>query len=176
MADYGRRDFNDGDIIFAEGDRAAEAYLIQSGRVRLLTEESGIVREIDTIGKGRIFGEMAVISDMNRMATAQAMGDTVLVACHRREMQRRIDELDDKRRDALRFLILYCQDFLPFELMDARPQDDETERRDGIAYWLIHYANRPGELDGLDTFLSGLYKVLIGYAERRLPPGFHPNG
>jgi len=171
---YSRQIFKDGATIFSQGDRAGEAYLIQKGNVRLQVNEKSQTREIDTVGPGKIFGEMGVISDMNRMATATAVGDVEVINCQRLELQRRIDELSEDRRDALRFLIVYCQDLLPFELMGARPDDEEMANRDKIAFYLIKDANTSSALNGLDPFLSGLYKVLIGYAERRLPPDFEP--
>lgn len=172
---YSRRKFKDGEIIFSEGERAGEAYLVHSGNVRLEKDENGQVHEIDTIGPGKIFGEMGVISDMSRMASAIAVGDTVLTSCHRKELLQRVDELDEGRRDVLRFLITYCQDFLPYELMESRPKDEETRQRDEIAFYLIRDSRKPDALDGLDSFLSGLYKVLINYTERRLPPDFKPS-
>lgn len=173
-ADYVRRTYQDGEPIFEEGDRAGEAFLINSGQVRIFKKEGSELSEIDVIGPGSIFGEMGVISDMNRMASAMAVGETELNCCHRRELKRRVDALDEDMRDALRFLIVYCQEFLPFELMTDRPDDAETRKRDTIAYHLVKGSQKPGELDQLDTFLRGLYKVLIGYTERRLPPGFEP--
>lgn len=167
---YDRRVFSDGELIFAEGARAGEAYLIERGRVRLHKNENGRDHVIDTIGPKQIFGEMGVISDMNRMASATAVGDVSLICCHRVELQQRVNELDKDRRDALRFLIVYCQEFIPFELMKNRPEDKETQELDGIALRLLREAKKTGAFDGLDPFLSGLYKVLIGYTERRIPP------
>jgi len=172
--DYVRRTYANDETIFKEGDRAGEAYLVHSGEVRLHKMEDGEDHEIDVVGKGQIFGEMGVMSDMNRMATATAIGDTVLTCCHRRELVRRMDALDEDRRDALRFLIVYCQEFLPYELMGNRPNDTETKNRDKLAYFLVRDAEKPGELDSLDTLLRGLYKVLVSYAKRRIPPGFEP--
>ncbi len=167
---YGQRRFKDGEVIFSEGDRAGEAFLITSGAVRLQKLEGGQIHEIDIVREGKIFGEMGVLSDMNRMASAVAVGETVLTSCHRTELMRRLDELDKERRDAIRFLIAYCQDFLPYELMKGRPADEETRERDRIAHHLVHDAAKLGFMDGLDSFMSGLFKVLIHYAERRLPP------
>ena len=172
QGDYHRRKFKDGEIIFSEGDRAGEAFLVNSGQVRIHKTENGRILEIDIIGRGKIFGEMGVISDMNRMASANAVGETHVISCERNELLRRIDELHEDRRDALRFLIVYCQEFLPFELMDERPENDETQHRDEIAFNLVRESNKPDALDGLDAFLTSLYKVLIGYTERRLPPDF----
>ncbi|MGB0684065.1 MAG: Crp/Fnr family transcriptional regulator [Magnetovibrionaceae bacterium] len=171
---YDKRSYSAGTRIFSRGDRAAEAYLIDAGQVRLFTLQGGEEKQIDVIGKGAIFGEMGVISDMNRMASAEAVSDVTLISCHRQELHSKLDVLDEKMRDAMRFLITYCQDFLPHELMDNRPDTPEIHRRDALAYWLVEYADRPGELDGLDVFLTGLYRVLVSYAARRLPPGFKP--
>lgn len=174
MTDYSRRTYKAGDVIFSQNDRAGEAFMVESGSVRLHAVEGGDTRDIDTLGKGKIFGEMGVVSDMNRMATATAMEDTEVLCCHRREFLRKMDELDEDRRDALRFLIVYNQQLLPFELMDNRPDDEETAARDKIAYFLIRDAVKPGELDDLDMFMKRLYQDLIEYAKRRLPPGFKP--
>ena len=173
--DYMRREFKSGEIIFSEGDRGAEAFLINRGKVQIYTDKDGAIQEIDVVGSGQVFGEMGIISDSNRMATASAVGDTVVTCCHRRELMRRVDKLNDDRRDAMRFLIVYCQEFLPFELMTDRPDNDETRHMDSMAFYLIRESKKANELDDLDRFLKGLYKVLIGYAERRLPPNFKPN-
>lgn len=172
--DYVRRHYESGELIFKEGDRAGEAYLVHEGEIRLFKREGGDVVEIDVIGAGQIFGEMGVISDMNRMASAEAIGKTTLTSCHRRELNRRVDALSEDRRDALRFMIVYCQEFLPFELMGDRPEDKETEDRDKIAYYLVQEARQSDSFEDLDVFLSGLYRILISYTARRVPPGFAP--
>ena len=172
QSDYRHENFKDGESIFSQGDRAGEAYLVNSGQVRIHSFENGSIREIDVIGQGKIFGEMGVITDMNRMASADAVGETVVISCERKELLRRVDKLDGDRREALHFFIVYCQEFLPYELMEERPENDETQHRDEIAFNLIRESNHPGALAGLDTFMTGLYKVLIGYTKRRLPPNF----
>lgn len=172
--DYMRRTYEKGEIVFSEGDRGAEAFLIHSGKVHIYKTENGEILDIDTIGAGKIFGEMGILSDSNRMATAQAVEDTVLTCCHRRELTRRVDGLDEDSRDALRFLIVYCQEFIPYDLIENRPDNDETRRMDRNAYYLVQgFRNQEGTA-GMDPFMRGLYQVLVGYAERRLPPNFTP--
>ena len=169
---YFRVILEDTQQVFWDGDRAGVAYLIEEGSIRLHKDVNGTDVEIDTIGPGQIFGELGVISDSNRMATATAVGKTVLTGCHRREIMERVDTLDDEWRDALRFLITYCQDFLPFELMDKRPETSKTKEMDQTAHRFILKASAPDALDVLEPFLQGLYRVLISYAKRRLPPNF----
>ncbi|MBT3766172.1 MAG: cyclic nucleotide-binding domain-containing protein [Rhodospirillaceae bacterium] len=167
---YKQRTFTDGEKIFSEGDRAGEAYLIRTGEIRIEKSVKGANKEIDIVGPGKIFGEMGVISDMNRMASAYAVGETDVICCHRIEMLKRIEDLDDFRREALQFLISYCQSFLPFEMMESRPDDADTRRMDSFALNLVREFNNQKGLTELDVFLNGLYKVLINYTERRLPP------
>ncbi|MDV7338046.1 cyclic nucleotide-binding domain-containing protein [Terasakiella sp. A23] len=171
MKDYSRRTYKEGEIIFSQNQRAGEAYLITSGKVRLEVDKNGEIKEIDTIGKGAMFGEMGVISDSNRMAAAVAVSDTNVLTCSRKEFHDRLSQLSKDRRDAVQFLILYAQELLPFELMENRPDGDKDIERDKIAYYLIKKAD---DVEDLDVFLKGLYKVLINYAERRIPPDFTP--
>ena len=169
---YFRVKLEDGQKIFWDGDRAGIAYLIEEGNIRLHKDQDGKDIEIDVIGPGKIFGELGVISDSNRMASATAIGKTVLTGCHRREIMERVDTLNQEWRDCMRFLISYCQDYLPFELMENRPDTSETQEMDRTAHQFIIKASQSKSLEELEPFLQGLYKVLIGYTKRRLPPTF----
>ncbi|HEX8372684.1 MAG TPA: cyclic nucleotide-binding domain-containing protein [Chthoniobacterales bacterium] len=51
------RTFEEGDLIFKQGDMANRFYLIQSGHVRLSSNtEAGVTSEIETIGTGDVLG------------------------------------------------------------------------------------------------------------------------
>ncbi len=65
--------FKTGDIIFAEGDAPAGAYLIESGRIEISTLQFGERRVLGLLGPGMLLGEMAVIDDSPRTATARAL-------------------------------------------------------------------------------------------------------
>ena len=54
--------------------------------------------------------------------------------------------------------------------MESRPDDADTRRMDSFALNLVREFNNQKGLTELDVFLNGLYKVLINYTERRLPP------
>ncbi|MDW8307258.1 MAG: Crp/Fnr family transcriptional regulator [Leptospiraceae bacterium] len=78
------KQFNANDIIFCEFEPGNDFYLIQSGRVKI----SKIVRDkektMDILGPGDIFGEMAILEEQPRSATAIAL-DTVQVLHFNRE-------------------------------------------------------------------------------------------
>ncbi|RED51009.1 Crp/Fnr family transcriptional regulator [Aestuariispira insulae] len=75
-----RRSFFPGDIIFHEGDNGSQAFVVQSGRIRIVKALAG--GEKGTLGfvePGGVFGEMALLDNSPRMATAVAEEASVLI-------------------------------------------------------------------------------------------------
>jgi len=68
-----------GDIIFSEGDIGTEMYILQSGSVELFKQIAGETRVLATLDKGDFFGEMSVLEDLPRTASARAKTDVELV-------------------------------------------------------------------------------------------------
>ena len=68
-----------GEIIFSEGDIGTEMYIIQSGTVELLKSIGGETRVLSTLEKGDFFGEMSVLEDLPRTASARAKSDVEVV-------------------------------------------------------------------------------------------------
>jgi signal transduction histidine kinase len=77
-----------GSQIFHEGDRGDGLYVITSGSVQIAHVVGAEVRHVfSTLGAGEIFGEMAVIEDQPRSATALAAADTRVYFFSREEMR-----------------------------------------------------------------------------------------
>jgi hypothetical protein len=68
-----------GDIIFSEGEIGTEMYIIQSGTVELFKSIAGETRVLATLEKGDFFGEMSVLEDLPRTASARSRTDVELV-------------------------------------------------------------------------------------------------
>lgn len=64
-----------GQIIFLEGEIGAEMYVLLQGRVEISVEG----RPLDSLSSGSIFGEMALVENYPRSATATAATDCVLL-------------------------------------------------------------------------------------------------
>jgi signal transduction histidine kinase len=80
--------FPGGSKIFREGDRGDGLYVIKDGSVQIAHLVGEEVRHIfSQLGPGEIFGEMAVIEDHPRSATAVALTDTQLYFIARDEMR-----------------------------------------------------------------------------------------
>jgi CRP-like cAMP-binding protein len=73
-ARFGRL-FHAGDVLFREGERGAEMFVIQSGLVRISKRVGSEERPIATLGRGEFLGEMAILNNKPRSATATVLED-----------------------------------------------------------------------------------------------------
>ena len=79
VTDFVRRDFKQGETIFQQGDPGEVLYLIESGQVRIFVHgKDGQEWSVIVHGAGDIFGEMALIDNLPRSASAVAVEDTAV--------------------------------------------------------------------------------------------------
>ncbi len=71
--------FKKGEIIFSEGDTGNEMYLIKSGNVRIYKLTGRIQHTLAVLKEGNFFGEMAILDQSPRSASAEASTDVELV-------------------------------------------------------------------------------------------------
>lgn len=69
----GARSFQQGDVIFRQGDPGAEAYLLVEGSVRLIKKVRGEGRSLSVLKPGDLFGESALLPGAPRSCTAIAL-------------------------------------------------------------------------------------------------------
>lgn len=69
--------FDDGEVLFREGDRADSAYVIMNGEVEILSDTGGTQFVAGTLGRNELFGEIAVLTKAPRSATLRAKGELV---------------------------------------------------------------------------------------------------
>ena len=74
-----QRSFDDGEIIFDEGDEGIDLYVIQSGRVQITRTSATGPRIVAKLRAGDFFGEMSVVLGEARTARAVAVGNTELL-------------------------------------------------------------------------------------------------
>src|SRR5512138_1142975 len=75
------RTFRQGEVIFSEGSSGQQMFVIKAGGVDILKRTRGRDELVGTLGPGEIFGEMALVDNLPRSATAVAAEDgTELVA------------------------------------------------------------------------------------------------
>ena len=80
-----QQSYRKSELIFEEGSTGSEMYLIHSGQVMLSVRQDGTQQKpLVVLGPGDFFGEMALVDDSPRSATAEAIeDDTQLIVIDR---------------------------------------------------------------------------------------------
>lgn len=68
-----------GAFVFEEGELGTEMYIIQEGKVEILQRVGGESRQRAVLEKGDFFGEMSLLEDLPRNASARALADSRLL-------------------------------------------------------------------------------------------------
>jgi CRP-like cAMP-binding protein len=96
-----RKVFYAGQKIFGEGETGDRAFLIQEGSVEIT--KNGMV--LATLGRGELFGEMALIDDKPRMASAKAETDVSVVIINRDSFREKLSKADPFIRGLLNIFV-----------------------------------------------------------------------
>ncbi|MEY2852237.1 MAG: hypothetical protein RL549_936 [Verrucomicrobiota bacterium] len=84
--------FGEGQVIFKQGEPSDKFFIIRSGQVLLTREANGTTTELGKAGPGEVVGEMGVLQNLPRSATATAKGRVWLYGMT-------LSDLADKRSD-----------------------------------------------------------------------------
>lgn len=68
-----------GTLLFREGEPGTEMYVIQSGKVRLTRTIRGVEKTLADLPAGEFFGEMSIINEKPRTASAVVLEDAQLL-------------------------------------------------------------------------------------------------
>ncbi|MAV88688.1 MAG: cAMP-binding protein [Rhodospirillaceae bacterium] len=100
-----KRTFKEGKYIFREGEIGDLAFVVLSGTVCIsrLVGEKDVV--IGTVGKGGMFGEMALIDNAKRMGSARASGGIVeVLVIDRNQFKQKLINADPFQRALINIL------------------------------------------------------------------------
>lgn len=95
-----------GTTIFEQGQPGDEAYLITHGSVNITRRFDAADKTINLgrLDSGAMFGEMTLIDDTPRSATATAAGNTELIVINRRTFWEKVHENPEYMRDLMKIL------------------------------------------------------------------------
>ena len=114
------REYEDGELIIAEGDLDPWLYFLLSGKIRI-TKEGLTINTIDK--KGEIFGEMRIVDSMKRSASVKALGKTICLAVDTSTKNRISDQ--DPTDEKLDFLLLLYRIFAEYMSIRLRLTNEE---------------------------------------------------
>ncbi len=80
---WNKKLFRESEIVFKEGDQGNSAFLVEYGTIEVSKTVDGEKVSLATLRQGEMFGEMALIDDSPRMASAQALENTSVVVIPR---------------------------------------------------------------------------------------------
>jgi CRP-like cAMP-binding protein len=86
------RTFKSGEIIARQGDVGDCMYVIQEGRVQVLSEEDGVETPLRVASEGEFLGEMAIFDRVVRSATLKALDEVRLLTIDKKNFLKRIHE------------------------------------------------------------------------------------
>ncbi len=95
-----------GHVLFRQGDVADDCYLVREGEISLSrTSSAGEDRSFSKVRKGEIIGEMSMIGDTPRTATATVVKDVELAVISRKEFEAQLDRLNPFMRRLIRLIV-----------------------------------------------------------------------
>jgi signal-transduction protein with cAMP-binding, CBS, and nucleotidyltransferase domain len=108
-----------GAFLFREGDLGTEMFILQEGQVEILKSVGGVDEQLAVLDKGDFFGEMSLLEDLPRTASARAVTDCKVIRINgatfdqmlrtkpeiavriMRKLSRRLRQTDQMLREAL---------------------------------------------------------------------------
>jgi EAL domain-containing protein (putative c-di-GMP-specific phosphodiesterase class I) len=89
-----RIELQPGEVLFRAGDAPTTAFLIEAGTLRITAQRDGAPMVLGELGAGALVGEMAVLDDSQRSATATALTTCVLTPIDRAQFAERLQAAD----------------------------------------------------------------------------------
>ena len=83
LADLIEKRYAAGDVIFHEGDNGKAVYVVLEGAVRIFKGSHSGDKTLALLGPGTHFGELAIINQCSRFATAVAEKDSLLLIMYK---------------------------------------------------------------------------------------------
>ena len=141
-------------VLFVEGDRGEEMYIIQTGRVKISKRIRGVEKTLATLEKGEFFGEMAILNDKPRSATAETLEDCDMLVIDRKTFEALIR---GNSEIAVRFIKRLADRLRETnDQMEALMIKDNTSRLVSILAKQVKERKKPGEFLMTIEDLAGL--------------------
>ncbi|HYA85976.1 MAG TPA: Crp/Fnr family transcriptional regulator [Nitrospirota bacterium] len=141
-------------VLFHEGDAGENMYIIQSGRVKISKRIRGVEKTLATLAKGEFLGEMAILNDKPRSATAETLEDCDMLVIDRKTFETLIR---GNAEIAVRFIKRLADRLRETnDQMEALMIKDNTSRLVSILAKHVREQKKPGEFSLTIEDLAGL--------------------
>lgn len=125
MAEFHKIKLPKGTVLFREGDKGDDAYLIVSGQIQLRKNVlSEYPQMVATLGSGDVVGEMALFDNRPRLAEAMISEDAEVFVIPRDQFTERLAGMNPVMRRILQIMV-----------QRVRKMTDEFMQRKQTAKW-----------------------------------------
>lgn len=83
LIDLIEKKYTAGDIIFHEGESGKAVYVVLDGSVKIIKKSNSESKTLAVLGPGSHFGELSLIGQCSRFATAVAEKDSILLIMYK---------------------------------------------------------------------------------------------
>lgn len=167
-----RRHYAAGERIFEAGEPATEAYIIESGRVAIRLSLPEGPKDIAVLGREALFGEMALLGDGFRAASAVAVEDTTVQVISKASFDAALAAADPFLRHLLRLSMERGQQLLRGRSRNERLDADLDDQRDRQRAWeRLRFDQALEEAEHQQQFCLH-YQAIVPLAEADAPLGF----
>ena len=133
-----RRRFPAGALVFSEGDPGDCAYIVEAGEVDITVADGDQHLKLATRVPGELFGEMAIIDDKPRSASARAVADCTLLMITRDQLNQRIARTDPILRMCINVVLDHLRSTLrrltsDAEMESGTQQVSESARKEALS-------------------------------------------
>ncbi len=129
----GRSSAETGDIVFAEGEPGDRFFIVVDGLVELWKDFGYPGRRIlGEQGPGQLFGEMSLVDNLNRSATARAIKPTEMLHLRRSDFQAIVEEYPAVAMtvmQSLSYIIRHSNESFVFDLNQRNRELEEAYRK-----------------------------------------------
>ena len=140
-----------GEVLFKEGDKGEEMYLIKSGKVEISNNAGGVKKVLAELSEGSFLGEMAIVDDAPRSAAATALSEVSLLILDRAAFKAQLQENP---------MVEYLISSLVKRLRETNEQVKILLQKDDVcrvAASLLAMGREKGAPDGSGVFIKGSY-------------------
>jgi CRP-like cAMP-binding protein len=89
------RRYSDKQIIFCENEPGDDLFIIKKGKVKIVKIQENSEMILSVLSEGEIFGELAIVSDKPRNASAISFGSTILLPINKDSLMKLIQKSSD---------------------------------------------------------------------------------
>lgn len=147
--------------IFLQGEPGEALYVILAGEIEILQSLDGAPVRLSAFHAGEYFGEMALLDDAPRSATARTLSESVLLEVHKQDLLELLRERPAFLTDAARVLSARLRDMNAQRLADIQREKRELELVNQVLR-----ANYQATLEALSAALDLRDRATYGHSQR----------